>query len=109
MEFNIQKQIQCLILDDLSQIEDAVYYNKKSSTVADVKLSEDQRGNYSEKQNKILRINLSDCKYGIKYLAILICSHDGITLNNLKSGVLEVKEDDNVILSQSFCGEEHIV
>ncbi|KAL4453633.1 hypothetical protein ABPG74_009529 [Tetrahymena malaccensis] len=106
---NIDLDLQCLILDDLSQIEDAVYYNKKSSTVADVKLSEDQRGIYQENQNETLKINLSDCKYGIKFLAILICSHDGITLNNLKSGIIEVIEEDRVILSQSICGEERIV
>ncbi|EAR95749.2 tellurium resistance protein (macronuclear) [Tetrahymena thermophila SB210] len=106
---DIDLDLQCLILDDLSQIEDVVYYNKKSSSIADVKLSDDQRGNYQQNQNEILRINLSDCKYGIKYLVILICSHDGITLNNLKTGIIEVVEDDKVILIQSICCEERIV
>ncbi|EAR95746.2 tellurium resistance protein (macronuclear) [Tetrahymena thermophila SB210] len=106
---DIDLDLQCLILDDLSQIEDVVYYNQKSSTLADIKLSEDQRGTTEEKQNEMLKINLSDCQYGIKYLAILVCSHDGITLSKLKTGVLEVLENNKPILTSSICGEEQIV
>ncbi|KAL4508238.1 hypothetical protein ABPG72_021611 [Tetrahymena utriculariae] len=106
---DIDLDLQCLILDDLSQIEDVVYYNNKSSAKADIKLSEDQRGTTEEKQNEVLKINLSDCQYGIKYLAILVCSHDGITLNKLKYAVLEVFENNNSILTTSLCGEEHVI
>ncbi|KAL4453634.1 hypothetical protein ABPG74_009530 [Tetrahymena malaccensis] len=106
---DIDLDLQCLILDDLSQIEDAVYYNKKSSAIADVKLSEDQRGTSDKSQSEVLKINLSDCKYGIKYLAILVCSHDGITLNKLKSAVIEVFENNKSILTTSIRGEEHVI
>ncbi|EAR95751.1 bacterial stress protein (macronuclear) [Tetrahymena thermophila SB210] len=103
---NNDLDLQCIIMDDLSQIEDVVYYNQQISTIADVKLQGDQRGTDQKAQKEIIKINLSNCSYGIKYLAILISSHDGITLNKLKSADLEVVENDKSILSVSITNEE---
>lgn len=46
-----------------------------------------------------MSINLSDASYGIKYLVILICSHDGIPLSKLNSARIEVKSNNKSILS----------
>ncbi|EAR95752.2 bacterial stress protein (macronuclear) [Tetrahymena thermophila SB210] len=102
----IDLDLQCIIMDDLSQIVDVVYYNQQISTFVDVKLSGDQRGTDQKAQNEMMKINLSNCIYGIKYLAILISSHDGIPLNKLQSADLEVVENNKSILSVSITNEE---
>ncbi|KAL4453632.1 hypothetical protein ABPG74_009528 [Tetrahymena malaccensis] len=106
---SIDLDLQCIIMDDLSQIEDVVYYNQQISTVIDIQLSGDQRGTDQERQNEMIKINLSNSSYGIKYLAILVSSHDGIPLNKLKSADLEVVEDEKSIFSVSLCIEENAV
>ncbi|EAR95750.1 bacterial stress protein (macronuclear) [Tetrahymena thermophila SB210] len=103
---NIDLDLQCIIMDDISQIEDVVYYNQQISTIADVKLQGDQRGTDQKAQKEIIKINLSNCSYGIKYLAILVSSHDGIPLNKLQSADLEVVDNDKSILSVSITNEE---
>lgn len=59
--------------------------------------------------DEVLKINLSDAKFGIKYLAIIICSHNGHSLSNVESASLEVKCNSKVILSSSVGGQGNCI
>lgn len=58
----IDLDLQCVILNELGQIEDAVYYNQLSSKISRISLSEDSLGERSG-YDEYLSIDLKSCPF----------------------------------------------
>ena len=58
----IDLDLQCVIMNELGQIEEAVYYNELASKISKIKLSEDSKG---EKTgfDEMMTLDLTTCPF----------------------------------------------
>ncbi|KAL4508061.1 hypothetical protein ABPG72_021434 [Tetrahymena utriculariae] len=101
---SIDLDLQCVLLNDIGQIEDAVFYNQLRSKDGNVCLSEDSRG---EKQgfDELLTIKLQNLPFGIRYVIILVCSYKGQPFKNAESANVQILQSQYPI-SMSSVGSQ---
>lgn len=64
-------------MNEISEVTDVVFFNKLVSDCGAVKHTGDIREGEKEGVDEEIIINLAKLKFGIKYLAVLICSYEG--------------------------------
>ena len=66
-----------VMINDIGDIVDAVYYNKLRSDCGSIVHSGDQRDGTKEGYDEVISINLTQINYQVSYLALLISSFNG--------------------------------
>ena len=92
-----------VMLDDLGQIVDAVYYNKLVSDCGGLVHSGDNRDGAQDGFDELIKINLAMVNFKVNYLALIINSYNGEGLDKVETATCSIMSNGAKI-HQSMIG-----
>ena len=89
MNETVDLDAQCLLLNDIGEIADAIYYNQLESKFGNVTHSGDSLGE-GDNFDEIITLQLNTLSFEIRYVVILICTYTGQSFSKVESATVEV-------------------
>ena len=86
-----------VMIDDVGNIKDAVFYNKLTSDCGAIVHSGDKREGREDGYGELITINGAKVKHDIGYLAVLVNAYNGEGFKNIETASIDVLQGNTVI------------
>lgn len=102
-----------VMIDDVGNIMDAVYYNKLKSDCGSITHSGDHRDGQKEGPDEQILIDLSKVNFSVSYLCVLINSYQGQGFKLVETAFAKIRQNEtslvNIMLGQMMKSSENAV